>query len=197
MKAKRLAQMLREFAELTDYERSHELYRLADFIDDPAETSFARFKRLKSSSRYPSALKATLVSVHKTLTAGGAKHQARVVEDLLASFAGSPGATLEDFLREVSDCEERRIPEGKNINYKLADALVSALNRPSLDDASLQKLIARLNSRSVNRDTFALIAKHVLGSEHVFQNRETAIGAIMKQRVERFGTPARQAPSAL
>jgi hypothetical protein len=50
MKAKQLAQMLREFAELADCQHANELYRFADFIDDPTETTFIRFKRLKASS---------------------------------------------------------------------------------------------------------------------------------------------------
>src|SRR4051794_17213586 len=104
MRANDLARALMSFAELMDFQRSDELYRMARIIEtNNNETIFALFSRMRASTRHPSSLKTSIEAIQKGVLAIGAKKQAAVLSDLVALFAGPRGATVDEFLQKFFD----------------------------------------------------------------------------------------------
>jgi hypothetical protein len=185
MTAKELARLLMEFADLADFQRSDELYRLARLFENGRnETVLTRFKRMSPSTRHPSTLKGDVETIRRGLIAAGAKKQAGVLGDLLKLFGGPGGAPLDSFLEEI--CIEPEIPifpipKLKMANAGVVESIVGELRKTPPDADAFQEILAQLNSPAVvSASTLALIAKGVLGNGYIYRDRKTAIQAISK-----------------
>jgi hypothetical protein len=186
MHTKDFAQVLRAFAELADFERSHELFRFAGFIEHGAnETIFSRLKRLSPSNSYPLQLKESLEAIELGLKSAGATKQANALRAIQNLFAGRPGATLEKFISEISTPTQSS-PDlcalrFKKANIDLARDIARKLTEPSLDDGTFRSIIETLRlPAKVDTVTLALIANFSLGNRRVYRDRKVALIAIEK-----------------
>src|SRR5690349_1667895 len=103
MHTKEFARSLRAFAELAEFERSQELYRLAGCFDEGhKETILKRLKRMSPSTAYPLRLKESLEAMEQGFRALGATKQANELRTVLTLFAGRPGAHIDVFIAEIS-----------------------------------------------------------------------------------------------
>lgn len=183
MHTKDFARTLRAFAELADFNRSHDLYRFAGFIEQGAnETLFSRLKRLSPSNSYPLRLKESLEAIESGLKAAGAAKQAKEFRAVQELFMGRPGATLAQFIEEISvaaQTPDLSTPRFKTAKLDLARDLSERLLKPALDDRSFQAIIKILSSPGeVDTATLALIANLSLGNRHVYRDRKMALAAI-------------------
>jgi hypothetical protein len=186
MKAKELARILMEFADLADFRRSDDLYRLARLFENGNnETVLMRLKRMSPSTRHPPTLKADVETIRRGLQAAGAKKQAALVAELLKLFDGPGGSTLDDFLHEISVEPDRPIfpsPRLKAASVDVVETIVGELRKPSLDVNAFQEILAQLSSHTVvSTSTLASIAKGILGNGYVYRDRKTAIQAIARR----------------
>lgn len=183
MNTKEFARALRAFAELADFERSHELHGFADFIEQGGnETIFSRLKRLSPSHSYPLRLKDSLEAIETGLKSAGATKQANSVRDFQKLFAGRPGATLTKFIDEISvspQLPDLGAPRFKRANLDLARDVSRRLTEPCLDIRSFQEITDMLRSPAeIDTATLSLIANLALRNRCVYRDRKMALGAI-------------------
>lgn len=185
MHTKDVSSALRAFADLTDFDRSQELYRLAGYLDRGGnETLLARLRRATPSSSYPAGLKNSLRTIISGLRSAKALKQASAIGAILDLFAGRPGATLDDFFDQISASPQK--PDLAAARFKSADPELAAriakrLGDPSLDARSFRDTLAELHaSKSVATATLALAANYCLGNRRIYRDRKSAIVAIEK-----------------
>lgn len=185
MHTKDFARAIRAFAELADFDRSHELYEFAGFIEQGAnETVFSRLKRLSPPSSYPLRLKDSLEAIGSVLKSAGATKQAKGLQAFQKLFAGRPGATVAKFIEEISvstQTPDLCAPRFKAANPDLARDIANRLTEARFDERSFQAIMNKLSSPAdVDTATLALIANFSLGNRRVYRDRKMALAAIEK-----------------
>jgi hypothetical protein len=183
MHTKDISSALRAFADLTDFDRSQELYRLAGYLDrGGSETVLARLKRASPSTSYPAGLRNILQSIHSGLRAANANKQASAVAAILHLFAGRPGASLDDFFDQISVSPQQ--PDLAAARFKTADPVLAErmakrLGDPSIDARSFRDMLAEIStSKTMATATLALIANYYLGNRRIYRDRKSAVEAI-------------------
>lgn len=188
MHTKELARALRAFAAVADFDRSQELYRLAAQLDRGRnETIGAWIKHMSASRQHPGRLKETLDAIAEGLRAMGAVKASAEITELLKLFAGRPGATLDDFLAEISSPPASQGPSArcfKAANTNLANDICSELAF-YIDDPEAFR--SRLESLAVvspaGTATWTIVANRLIGNNRAYRDRKAAIRAI-KEHVE-------------
>ncbi|MBS0232024.1 MAG: hypothetical protein JSR99_00890 [Proteobacteria bacterium] len=188
MHTKDFARTLRAFAELADFDRSHELYGFAGFIEQGGdETVFSKLKRLSPSDGYPPRLKDSLEAIESGFRSAGAVKQAKAVRAFQKLFAGRPGSNLAKFINEISapahspDLSALRF---KRANLDLARDISGKLVGPDLDERSFQAIMKRLSSpKEIDTATLGLIANFSLRNRRVYRDRKMALAALEKHFV--------------
>ncbi len=183
MHTKELARALLAFAELAEFDRSQELYRFAAFLEQTTnETVVSRLKRVTPSSSYPLRLKGSLEAIELGFRSVGATKQANALHPILKLFAGRPGATLEEFITEISvspQLPDLRAPRFKAADFAFAKLISTQLGDASLDSKSFEAIMAKLRSPdAVKTATLALIANLYIGNGRIYRDRKMAIDAI-------------------
>lgn len=132
MHTKDLARALRAFAEITDFDRSQELHRLAAFLDHGRnETIASRLKRAVHSRSYPPRLKQTLGAIEAGLRYSGAIKPSSDLAHIQTIFVGRPSGSLEKFLGEISSQRDHaniRTRRFNAVNLKVADQICCELD---------------------------------------------------------------------
>jgi hypothetical protein len=185
MHTKDFARTLRAFAEIADFDRSQDLYRLAAFLDQGRnETIVSRLKQSTPSTGYPARLKESLDFIKAGLTSAGASKPSNALGALLTLFAGRPGATLDAFLAEISvspQMPDLAAPRFKAVNLDLAKRISAKLAAASPDEPSFLRCIAELSTLSeLSAATWALIANQYIGNRRIYRDRKAAIDAIRR-----------------
>lgn len=185
MHTKEFAQALRAFAGLADYERSHELFRFAGFIEQGNnETVFSRLKRLSPAHTYPLRLKDSLEAIQSGFQSVRATKQANTFRSFHKLFTGRPGATFEKFIDEISVSThslDLSAPRFKRAKLDLARHMSNRLTEPCLDAGSFQEIMEALRSPDIDTATLALIANLCLEKQVIYRDRKMALAAIEKR----------------
>jgi hypothetical protein len=183
MYTKGLARALRAFGELAEFDRSQELYRFAAFVEQGGnETILSRLKRVSPSTIYPLRLKDSLEAIELGFRSVGAVKHAKALHAVLKVFAGRPGATLEDFINEISvspQTPDPGAPRFKAADFPLAKLISVQLSEASLDPGSFEAILAKLRRPGVvGTATLALIANLYAGNRRIYRDRKMALDAI-------------------
>lgn len=197
MHTKDLARALRDFAKISDFDRSHELHSLAEFLErGPTETISARVKRASPSARYPLRLKETLETIRAGLRSVGAIKPSLAFSEILKLFVGRPDAGIEEFLSELTapphgvDINARRF---KSSNSALADKICSELSSATSSPNSVQHRLEELSSTMpAGTATWTLVANRIIGNRRDYRDRKSALRAI-KIYFDSFATYPEQA----
>lgn len=185
MHTKELARTLRAFAELTEFQRSQELYHFAGWLEQgSSETILARLKRLNPSTVYPLRLKDSLEAIERSFRSAGAPKQANALRTLLELFCGRPGASVEAFIAEVSvlpQMAHHRSKRFRTADLALVKDITSQLSGPSLDREAFEVILTNLrSSKLAGTATLTLIANGYLENRRVYRDRRAALEAIEK-----------------
>lgn len=182
MHTKDLARALNAFAGIADFDRSNELHRLAAFLErGKNKTIAARLKSTTPSTRYPLRLKESLAAIETGLRSAGAIKPSPLAE-IQKLFAGRPGATVDDFLEEVSrppQLPNATVRRFKSANESLAKSIYADLAAVMSDVHSFHARLAELiSSTSAGTATWTLVANQFIGNHRAYRGRSAAIRAI-------------------
>lgn len=184
MHTKELANALRAFAAIADFDRSYEMHRLAAVLDRGRdETIAARVKRMSPTDQHPGRLKETLDAIAAGLRAAGAVRASSSIRELLKVFTGRPGASVDDFCAAIclptasQGVGARRF---KSQNTALANDICSDLT-PYIDDAEVFRvhLDALTIAMPAGIATWTLVANRLIGNNRTYRDRKSAIRAIL------------------
>ncbi|MBY0559754.1 hypothetical protein [Hyphomicrobium sp.] len=197
MHTKEFARSLRAFAELAEFERSQELYRLAACFDEGhKETILTRMKRMSPSTAYPLRLKESLEAIEQGFRALGATKQANALRTVLTLFAGRPGAAIGVFIAEISSSSRianLSVKRFKTADIDLVKSVASQLAEPALEAEAFEGILATLSSsKAVGTPTLVLIANCYLGNQRIYRDRKSALEAIERHFRGRPLRPTRQ-----
>jgi hypothetical protein len=186
MKTRQLAVTLGSLAAVADTTRGDQLRALARLFGDGAdETVAARIKKFSPATAYPDALRACLASLLSAFRAAGAAKQAADIQALLKVFVGNSGASVDEFIHEISiprPKAKRSTSVASSPNLTLAGELADELSRTVLDEDAFSDVVRRLKvAKTVNTATLAAVANRFLGTSKRYTGRKAAVDDILQR----------------